>query len=300
MCKKFLLILFLAVFGCFFFNCLNLFAMEFKHHEIYRIEPGMGVDDIMQISLFNKYTKYAYDYQSTGLVHLIEKNGATRQRTFLRRRLILGRQDDNIDYKDMTVFTNPTSVKGLGILSWTYSKYGQDADQWLWVPSLKKVRKISQASGDDSFLGSDFTTEEVTTRRFEDETYTLLREDTFGGYKSEFDGKEYFNGADCYVVEAKPKRNPWYYSKRITWIDKKTGGDIYEEVYDANGKMFKTVFKEYQIKDVNGRDYSVQTHLEVKDLRTDHKTVIEIKDIKFDQGFDESDFSERMLERSKW
>jgi len=278
----------------------SIFAKELEYHKVYKLQPGMSVEDIMQIQNFIQYTKFANDYQSTGYVYLIEANGSKRQRTFLRKRIILGRPTDNIAYKDFTSYTGPTSVKGLSILSWSYTKYGQDPDQWLWIPSLKKIRKVSVAQGDDSFMGSDFTTEEITTRKFEDETYKLIEEEKFGGYTAAFDGKTYKQGADCYVVEARPKRSPWYYSKRIAWIEKATGGDIFQEVYDQEGRKFKTLLKIYENMEVNGRKYPTQTVLECKDLRTNHETVIEMKDIKFDQGLEERDFSEKVIERSKW
>ena len=300
MMKKILLMLVsLGIFGL-TFTASSLFALNLQHHQAYKITPGMSVEDIMQLNYFNIYTKFAYDYQSTGYVYLIEKSGAKRQRTFLRRRIIIGRPEDNIDYKDITMFTGPTSVKGLAILSWTYTKYGQDPDQWLWIPSLKMIRKVSASQGDDSFMGSDFTTEEITTRKFEDETYRLLRQEVFSGYTAKFNDRTYFRGTDCYVVEARPKRSPWYYSKRIAWIDKETGGDIYQEIYDPLGKKYKVILKNYEIMKVDGRNYPTQTLLEVEDFRTGHSTVIEMKDIKFDQDQKEKDFSERIIQRSKW
>ncbi|MFC1699395.1 outer membrane lipoprotein-sorting protein [Candidatus Omnitrophota bacterium] len=277
---------------------VSLYALELQSHQVYDLKSGMSADDIMQLQYFIQYTKFAYDYQSTGYVYLIEKSGAMRKRTFLRQRIILG--TDEMDYKDVTQFTGPTSVKGLGILSWTYSEFNRDPDQWLWLPSLKKIRKISASSDDDSFLGSDFTTEEITTRKFEDETYTLLREEKFAGYTAEFNGQAYAKGADCYVIEAEPKRSPWYYSKRVVWVDKKTGGDVYQEIYDATGKKYKIIFKNYEMKEVDGKGYSTQTLLECIDHRSGHRTVIEMKDIKFDQGLEESQFSERILRRLKW
>jgi len=297
--KAMFLVLIVGLLG-FGFGAGSAFALDLKHHQVYKLDGSMGVDDIMRIAYFNLYTKFAYDYQSTGYVHLIEKSGARRQRTFLRQRIILGRAEGDIDYKDVTMFTGPTSVKGLGILSWTYMEYGRDPDQWLWLPSLRKVRKISAAQGDDAFLGSDFTTEEITTRKLEDETYKLLKEEKFGGYTSGFNGRAYFKDADCFVIEARPKRDPWYYSKRVVWIDKETGGGIYQEIYDATGRKYKIIFKNYEIKKVDGRDYPTQSLLEVKNLRTGHSTVIEMKDIRFDQGLKEGNFSERMLRRSKW
>lgn len=282
------------------FSATSSFALDLGYHQVYKLKGGMSADDIMQIQYFNQYTKFAHDYQSTGYVYLNEKSGAQRQRTFARKRIILGRTKDDMDYKDFTMFTGPTSVKGLGILSWTYIAYDRDPDQWLWIPSLKKVRKISASQDDDSFLGSDFTAEEITTRKFEDETYSLLREERFSGYTAELNGQVYFKGANCYVIEAKPKRYPWYYSKRIIWVDKETGGDVYQEIYDAADRKYKVILKNYEIMDVGGRDYTTQTLLECKDLRTGHSSIIEMKDIKFDQGLGESDFSERILRRSKW
>ena len=298
--KKYIfLVLTVSIISLFLVN-VSVFALELEYHKVYKLQPGRSVEEIMQIQNFNQYTKFANDYESTGYVYLIEADGSRRQRTFLRKRIILGRPTDNIAYKDFISYTGPTSVKGLSILSWTYTKYDQDPDQWLWLPSLKKIRKVSVAQGDDSFMGSDFTTEEITTRKFEDETYKLISEEKFKGYIAELDAKTYKQGADCYVVEAKPKRSLWYYSKRIVWIEKETGGDIYQEVYDAEGRKFKIILKLYDNMTVNGKEYPTQNLLECKDLRTDHKTVIEMKDIKYDQGLEERDFSEKVIERSKW
>ena len=278
----------------------NLWAEELEYHNVYKPQTGMSADEIMKIKYFVKYTKFAQDYESTGYVYLIDKSGFTRERTFLRQRIILGRPSDGIAYKDFVAFTGPTAVKGLTVLTWSYMDPEKEQNQWLWLPSLKKIRKISAAQSDDSFMGSDFTVEEITTRKLEDETYTLLKEEAFGGYQCEFNNKVYFEGSDCFVIEARPKKSPWYYSKRIVWIDKKTGGDIFHEIYDPNGRLYKTIFKDYEIIDVEGKDYVTQMLLEVVDLRTGHRTVIEMKDIRFDQGLSEESFTEKALMRSRW
>ena len=278
----------------------NLWAEALEYHNVYKPKEGMTADEIMQLKYFVKYTKFSRDVELTGYVYLIDSSGFTRQRSFLRQRIILGRPSDGIAYKDSVVFTGPTAVKGLAVLTWSYMDPEKEQNQWLWLPSLKKIRKISAAQSDDSFMGSGFTVEEITTRKFEDETYTLLREEAFEGYQCEFNNEVYFKGSDCFVIEAKPKRSPWYYSKRIVWIDKKTGGDIFHEIYDPNQELYKTIFKDYEIMEVDGKDYAAQKLLEVVDLRTGHRTVIEMKDIKFDQGLSEESFTEKALMRSRW
>ena len=293
------LLIFLAfTFGLLFQD--KLYALELQYHKVYKPEQGMSAEEIMQIKYFVKYTKFAQDYESTGYVYLIDKSGFTRERIFLRQRILLGRESDGIAYKDIVMFTGPTAVKGLATLTWSYIQPHREQQQWLWLPSLKKIRKISAAQAEDSFMGSDFTIDEITTRRYEDETYQLLKEEEFKGYKSEFNGKVYHKGSDCFVIKAKPKRNPWYYSRRIVWIDKKTGGDIFHEIYDAKGRLYKTIFKDYEIMNVNGKEYATQMLLEVKDLRTGHRTVVEMKNIKYDQGLSEELFTEKSLMRSRW
>ena len=297
--KKWLICLAVLFFGGI---CLVAQAQDLEFHKVYEIKRGMSVEEIMRIAEHVQYTLFAHDYQSTGDVLYVEKSGATRTRKFLRQRIVLGPNSLSPEYryKDMIMFTEPTSVKGLGILTWTYIDLNRDQDQWLWLPSLKKIRKVAAAQADDSFLGSDFTTEEITTRAVDDETFKLLGEEKFKGYPSEIDNKTYYRGRDCYKIECRPKRDPWYYSKRITWIDKEFGSSICDEVYDPKGRLYKTILKRYKIMKVDGRDYSAQVFLEVKDLRSGHKTAIEMEDVKFDQGLKESRFSERILRRSKW
>ncbi|MFC1658091.1 outer membrane lipoprotein-sorting protein [Candidatus Omnitrophota bacterium] len=285
---------------CLFLGAACLYAAALEYHQVYKPKEGMSADEIMQLKYFVKYTLFARDYESTGYVYLVDANGFKRERTFLRRRLILGRGTDDLSYKDLVMFTGPTAVKGLAILTWTYMSPDKEQNQWLWLPSLKKIRKISAAQADDSFMGSDFTVEEITSRRFDDETYKLLREENFQGFQSEVNGQSYHQGTVCYVIEATPKRTPWYYSKRIVWIDKKTGGDIYHEVYDPNGTLYKTIFKDYEFISINGLDYATQKFLEVKDLRTGHKTAIDMQGIKYDQGLSEELFTEKSLMRSRW
>jgi hypothetical protein len=165
---------------------------------------------------------------------------------------------------------------------------------------LRKIRKVSAGQADDSFMGGDITVEEVTSRRFSDETYKLVGEENFKGYTSFFDGKVFHQGEPVYLIECTPNRKPWYYSKRVAHVSKSFGGDMYDEIYDPNGKLCRTVFRGWIIMDVNGKPYAAQNRLEAEDLRTGHKTAILFDEIKFDQGFSEDIFSEKTLMRQRW
>ena len=275
------------------------FAGELEYFQVYKPKAGMTADEIMQIEYFVKYTKFAHDAEFKGKAYFVDKTGAVREKETLRQRITLGRKSDGIAYKDLVIFTSP-QVRGLGTLTWTYMNPKRQQDSWLWVPSLRRIRKISAANSADSFLGSDFTNEDILTRRFEDETYKLIGEENFKGYTCEFDKKTYYKDTPCFVIEAEPKRSPCYYSKRILWVDKNTGGGIYEEMYDPTGRMFKTIFKKYVIFNINSKEYAVQAMLEGKDLRAGHRTVIVNSDIKLDKGLSEELFTERTLMQSRW
>lgn len=274
-------------------------AEDLEYFQVYKPKSGMTADEVMQIEYFVKYTKFAHDAEFIGKAYFVDKSGAVREKETLRQRLTLGRKSDDIAYKDLVIFTS-AQARGLGTLTWTYMNPKRQQDSWLWLPSLKRIRKISAANANDSFLGSDFTNEDILTRRFEDEAYKLIGEENFKGYICEFDKKVYFKDAPCFIIEATPKRSPWYYSKRVVRVDKNTGGGIYEEMYDPTGRMFKTIFKEFVIYDVSGKEYPAQAILEVKDLRTGHRTVIVNSDIKFDTGLSEELFTERALMQSRW
>ncbi|MBD3263853.1 MAG: outer membrane lipoprotein-sorting protein [Candidatus Omnitrophica bacterium] len=285
------------------FICLlfvfSVSAEDLGYYRVHSLKEGMSADEIMQIMYHNKYSLFAHDYSSTNEVLYVDSGGFTRKKSATRQRLIKG-GEDGISYKDLVEVTYPTKVKGLAILTWTYEDPEKDQNVWLWVPSLKKVRKISASQDDDAFMGSDLTVEEVSTRRFEDEEYTLLGEKKFEGYAFEHNGEVKYKGNDCFVIECTPLKPHWYYAKRIVWVDKETGGGIFEEYYDKNGQLFKTLFREWVFMDVEGKKYPTQLALECKDLRTGHRTDIFLDNIVYDRQINEQVFTVKSLMRTKW
>ena len=266
--------------------------------EVPRPYAGITADQLMKMWFAIKYTTFAEDVQMEGDYYLVAEDGFRRNWKFLRSRILLNRKTEDIDYKDLVVVTNPAQVKGMGVLSWTYLDPKRKQDVWLWIPSLKKVRRCSPSEGEDTFLGSDFTNDEVSTRRYGDETYKLLGEKKFPGYYLDFSKETYYKDLDCYLVEARPKKARWYYSRRIVWLDKETGADIFEEMYDQTDRKFKTILRHYQ--SYTARKYPTQVLLECKNLRTGSSTVIINSDVTYDQGLSEEIFTQKELMRSRW
>lgn len=261
--------------------------------------PGISASDLMQINYTVKYTKFARDYQGIGHFKMVPREGPVRSRYWRRYRIILNRTSKEIDYKDLVLILGPQNLKGLSVLTWTYRDPEKEQEVWTWIPSLRKVRRLSPAEAADPFMGSDFTTEDIATRRWEDETYSMVGEKKFTGHTCTYHDKTAYKDTDCYVVEAKPKREKWYYSKRIVWLHKLFGGLIFDEYFDPEGKRWKTFVKEYEVFN----DGCIpQVFIEAEDQVSKHKTLIGFKkeDIKFNSGLQEGFFSEKTLMRSKW
>jgi len=261
-------------------------------------DEGMSVDDYMKLWYHLKYSKDCNDYHSHGWVIKKDKRGYIRKQEWLRYMITLRRESDDLDFKDLVTLLNPQNVKGLSVLTWTYISPNRDQDVWLWLPSLRKIRRVSQSDGDDSFIGADSTYDEVMTRKWDDETYKMIGEEEFSGYHSWHTDKTYYKGLNCKVIEATTKKKDWYYVKRRIFFEKDTALNVFEDYYDETGKRFKTVFRLWS--DQSEIKYKTYLLPEFTNIRESHSSALPIEDVKFDQGLKENFFSERVLMRSKW
>ncbi len=135
--------------------------------------------------------------------------------------------------KSLTIFDNPRDVKGTAFL--TFSHKQSDDDQWLYLPALKRVKRISSRNKSGSFMGSEFAYEDISSQEVEKYTYKWIRDDIY-------------NGRECFVVERYPvdKKNSGY-TRQVSWIDKSEYRQWKVEYYDRKNSLLKTLtFKEYQ------------------------------------------------------
>ncbi len=136
---------------------------------------------------------------------LIEKDGETGT-----RRLQTLMMDKDGSVMTITLFLEPARVKNTRFL--TISNENRDDDQWIYLPALKKVKRIAAGEQEGSFMGSDFSYSDMSggSSVVDDFTHTILRSEKLNGY-------------ECYVVESVPgKDSSSSYGKNITWVDKMT------------------------------------------------------------------------------
>lgn len=178
-------------------------------------------------------------------------------------------------------FAAPADVRNTAFMNWSYDAAGRDDDQWIYLPALKKIKRIASDSKGDYFMGSDFTYDDLGERHPSEDTHTLLH-------------REELEGENVYVVESRPKDSDYMYSKTITWVVPEKWYGKKREFYDEDGELLKTLTVDNVAR--TGK-YWVITGMTMHNVQKDHRTRIQLAEIKVDSGLSESFFTERMMKR---
>ncbi len=218
-------------------------------------------------------------------MELVDRRGKSRVRETLGYRRYYGEEKRTVIF-----YRSPTNVKGTGFLTYDYSQAETDDDQWLYLPALRKVRRISAADRGDYFLGTDFSYEDIkkeTRIATEDYIFTTLSSEEI---ESQF----------TYLVEGIPVdsataeelgygRVRWHIDPQI-WMSRKT------EMWDVNGNRLKTVRNE-NIEQIQG----IWTALKLTALnhKTGHSTTFTFSDVDYQSPVEDSIFEQRTLRRGR-
>lgn len=181
--------------------------------------------------------------------------------------------------KKVMFFKSPADVKNTSFMNWSYDS-NKDDDQWLYLPALKKVKRISSSGKDNDFMGSDFTYADMEKRSPDKDHQKLLR-------------TENYNGEACFVMEATPKEEEMY-SKKIAWIAKDKWIPMKVEYYDEDGELLK-ILKMTKVQKIKG--YWNITDQIMENVQKNHKTRIVLKNIKVDINLGDSKLSQRAMKK---
>jgi len=189
------------------------------------------------------------------------------------------------DYGDMEkkimFFKSPADVRNTSFMNWSYDDETKDDDQWIYLPALKKVKRISSDSKSDYFMGSDFTYDDLGDRHPSKDVHTLI-------------GEEVIDGEDCYVVESVPKEEDYMYSRTVTWIIKDKWIGLKKDFYDEDEELLKTLrVKKYD----NISGYWIILSTEMHNVQKDHRTQMQLSNVQLDKGIADTQFTERMMRR---
>lgn len=209
---------------------------------------------------------------------LINKQGKKRI-----RKVKSYQKDIASDTKSLMCFLNPADVKNTIFLQHDYDDPRKEDDKWLYLPALKKARRIAGSSKNDYFMGTDFTYDDMGDRNIDEDEHRLLKDETIAGYS-------------CWVKEAKPKDNNYMYSKVISWIRKDICIPIKIDFYDRHGELLKSM----TLSDIrNTGVFWKAFKLEMENFQQKHKTIIEYQNIKYNSNLENSLFEVSSIERGR-
>lgn len=219
--------------------------------------PDPDAREVMERNFFA--TKVSSLRVETTMV-LINQRGQRRERA---NRGLVKLQPNGIDSKLVVTFSTPPDIRGTGLLQVEHSD-GED-DLWIYLPALRKSRRLVANNKKDSFAGSDFSYGDITLPRVDQYRHTVLR-------------SEQVDGNDCHVVESVPAtdavRTNSGYSRKISWVRKDNFVESQVEYYDLSGRLLKTqrTGRHQLVEPDKGRWFVM--YREMTNHQTGHRTTI--------------------------
>lgn len=182
--------------------------------------------------------------------------------------------------KTITIFTFPKDIQGAGFL--THTKKTSSDDQWLYLPSIKRVKKISSKNKRSPFFGSEFAFEDLASQEVEKYAYTYLKE-------------EPINGLDAHVIQRTPVDPESAYSKLVVWMDKADLQIRRIDYYDRKNILLKTLMAtDYQLYE--GKFWRA-SELHMVNHQNKKQTYLEWKNYRFGTGLKQNDLEQASLMR---
>ena len=214
---------------------------------------------------------------------LIDKNGAERVRD-----MAVFNKDQGRDTHRLVFFLSPADVRDTGFLTYDYYAGDKDDDQWLYLPELKKTKRIAASDKSAAFMGSDFSYADLTRRVLDEWNYKLLKEGEVRGHK-------------VWLIEATPAseviRKRYGYSKSVVFVRQDIHIVVRAVHWVVKGQRLKylDVKKLEQIDDIwTATEISVKL---TKARKTLHRTILKTSDVKYNQDIDDGLFTIRRLEK---
>ncbi len=184
--------------------------------------------------------------------------------------------------KSMSIFDSPADVKGTAFL--TFSHVNTPDDQWLYLPALKRVKRIASKNKSGPFMGSEFAYEDISSDEVEKYTYKYLRD-------------EALDGTDTFVIERDPVDKNSGYTRQVVWLDKAEYRPQKIDYYDRKNDHLKTLtfheYRQYLDKYWRAMRYEMVNH------QTGKSTTLLWEEYNFRTGLRDRDFDKNSLKRAK-
>jgi len=208
---------------------------------------------------------------------LIDKQKNQRIRSLKRFTKDFGK-----DIHQSIYFLSPNDIKNTAFLTFDYDDNKKDDDQWLYLPALKRIKRIASRNKSGSFMGSEFSYEDIGNQNYQKFIFSN-------------DAKEVIlDGQECYESTRIPKNKNSGYTKQITWIDKKEFLIRKIDYYDRKKELLKTAtFSKYKKINTIWR----VGQIEMKNFQNDKSTILMWEKEKLHAGLKDKDFNKRVLKK---
>ena len=184
--------------------------------------------------------------------------------------------------KGLTIFDKPADIKGTAFLSFTHILDADD--QWLYLPALKRVKRISSKNKSGPFMGSEFAFEDLSSREVEKYSYLYIKD-------------EPVNGEGAFVIEVRPKYKYSGYTRSVVWISKEKYQPLKIVYYDRKNSLLKTMsvsgYQQYL------GQYWRPNVMVMTNHQTKKETRLDFSDYKFKTGLTKRDFDKSSLKRAR-
>lgn len=182
----------------------------------------------------------------------------------------------------MVIFDTPADVRGTALL--THSFTDKDDSQWLYLPEIKREKRIAGGGRSGPFMGSEFSFEDMSSQRVEKFTYKYM-------------GDETLNGMECHVLERYPTDKGSGYTKQVAWLDTEHLRVHKVDYYDRRGELLKTLTATgYEQHD---EKFWRPTTMEMLNHQTGRSTLLEWKNTKFNNNFTAREFEPNALRNAR-
>ena len=214
---------------------------------------------------------------------LIDRDGSTRT-----RRLQTFMKDQGRDTLNLMFFLSPANVRNAGFLTHDFSDPNRDDDQWLYLPELRKTKRIAGSSKSQSFMGTDFSYADMTRRVTEEWNYRLL-------------GERDVRGHAAWLIEATPAsatvKERYGYAKSVVFVRKDIDVVVRAVHWLAKGGQLKYL-DIAELERIDGVWTRVKLDMRtVRNEKTQHRTVLRFEDVRYNQDLGGDLFTLRQLER---
>lgn len=246
---------------------------------------AQSVEEIMKKSTGLACPKYSI---GTLTLDLLDKSGNVTEHRVINQ---IGDEKESLRHVVFD-FRSPASVKDTRILQ--AEKVGREDEKWIYLPSLKTTRRIANAERSKSFVGSEFTYNDMTVRKFEDDAFEMLEENV----TMNVGGKQ----EKLWKVKATPVQNKNVeFAYIIKYIDKVSYLPLVEEYYDKTGKMIKlrTITKHEIVKGETGKEYWLRRETIMENKVTGRGTRVAVEKMTFDKPVSDRYFTQNWLNTGK-